>query len=124
MGRPQVGIGVAQWAGTTLDGLWPVLRGHASVRPRSRQASRVARGSPNKRHFAFTESKLPQMADNGSYVNYIHLHTRTKPNYPYTRSDRPAELTDRTSQIPPRRFARADVCTRRSNVAALTSSSG
>jgi hypothetical protein len=26
------------------------------------------------------------MADNRSYVNYIHLHTRTKPNYPYTRA--------------------------------------
>ena len=43
--------------------------------------------SRNKRHFAFAESKLPhgklphacQMADNKSYVNYIHLHVQTIP---------------------------------------------
>jgi len=31
----------------------------------------------NKRHFAFAESKLPQMADNSSC--YIHLHVQTIP---------------------------------------------
>ena len=49
------------------------------------------------------------MSDNRSYVNYIHLHARTRPNYPYTQRDgtthivfTPHELIEKLIPLIPR----------------------